>query len=139
MADTATAAGAAQQRSLRELGAEVSILSRVHHPHVLLLLGCCLEPGCGALVYKLMEGGSLEDALMGQAGGQDLGQARAALAWQDRVRVAAEVAAALAFLHSAPEPIIHMDLKPANILLSWWASSQAGPLSLGCCSDSGRH
>jgi serine/threonine protein kinase len=27
------------------------------------------------------------------------------------------VAAALAHLHSAPEPIIHMDLKPANILL----------------------
>lgn len=34
------------------------------------------------------------------------------------MRIAAEVASALLFLHSAPEPIIHMDLKPANILLN---------------------
>jgi serine/threonine protein kinase len=38
--------------------------------------------------------------------------------WHERVRVLSEVAAALAFLHSSPEPIIHMDLKPGNILLS---------------------
>lgn len=37
---------------------------------------------------------------------------------QDRLRVACEVVSALVFLHSAPEPIIHMDLKPANLLLS---------------------
>jgi hypothetical protein len=45
---------------------------------------------------------------------------RPPLAWANRVRIAAEVAAALAFLHSSPEPIIHMDLKPANVLLSRW-------------------
>lgn len=33
---------------------------------------------------------------------------------QDRVRMACEVASALVFLHSAPEPIIHMDLKPGG-------------------------
>lgn len=33
---------------------------------------------------------------------------------QDRVRMACEVTSALAFLHSAPEPIIHMDLKPGE-------------------------
>lgn len=37
---------------------------------------------------------------------------------QDRVRMAAQVSSALAFLHSAPQPIIHMDLKPGNVLLS---------------------
>jgi hypothetical protein len=36
------------------------------------------------------------------------------IAPQDRVRMACEVTSALAFLHSAPEPIIHMDLKPGE-------------------------
>jgi serine/threonine protein kinase len=30
------------------------------------------------------------------------------------VRITAEVASALLFLHSAPEPIIHLDLKPVG-------------------------
>jgi serine/threonine protein kinase len=32
--------------------------------------------------------------------------------------VAVEVATGLLFLHKAPRPIVHMDLKPGNILLS---------------------
>jgi serine/threonine protein kinase len=37
---------------------------------------------------------------------------------QDRIRIACETVSALVFLHSAPEPIIHMDLKPGNLLLN---------------------
>lgn len=33
---------------------------------------------------------------------------------QDRVRITAEIASALLFLHSSPEPIIHLDLKPVR-------------------------
>jgi serine/threonine protein kinase len=40
-----------------------------------------------------------------------------ALSWHARFRVAAEVATALLFLHSADPPVIHRDLKPANFLL----------------------
>jgi serine/threonine protein kinase len=110
------------QQGARELQAEVDILSRVHHPHVLLLLGACTEPGHQALVYERMEGGSLEEALglgppgQGQGNAAGAGQRRA-LPWHDRVRIAAEVAAALVHLHTGPSPIIHMDVKPANILL----------------------
>ena len=111
------------QQGPRELQAEVDILSRVHHPHVLLLLGVCTEPGRQALVYELMGGGSLEAALGLQHAGQQqaAGQptrARPALLWPDRVRIASEVACALLHLHTGPSPIIHMDVKPANILLS---------------------
>jgi hypothetical protein len=40
------------QQGVRELRTEVDVLSRVHHPHVLLLLGACTEPGRQALVLR---------------------------------------------------------------------------------------
>ncbi|KAJ0099784.1 hypothetical protein Patl1_20717 [Pistacia atlantica] len=40
---------------------ELEILSKIHHPHLLLLLGAC--PDHGVLVYEYMEIGSLEDRL----------------------------------------------------------------------------
>ncbi|XP_048610106.1 U-box domain-containing protein 35-like [Brassica napus] len=88
---------------------ELEILSKIRHPHLVLLLGACPEQG--ALVYEYMENGSLEDRLF-QANNSP------PLPWFERVRIAWEVAAALIFLHkSKPKPIIHCDLKPANILL----------------------
>lgn len=49
---------------------------------------------------------------------------------QDRVRIACEVASALVFLHSAPEPIVHMDLKPGNLLLSRSLVCKVGDVGL---------
>ncbi|WOL00252.1 U-box domain-containing protein 35-like [Canna indica] len=95
--------------STKQFKQELEVLSRVHHPHVLLLLGACPERGC--LVYEYMENGSLEDRL--QCKNNTL-----PLPWFCRFRIVWEVACALVFLHnSKPEPIIHRDLKPANILL----------------------
>ncbi len=51
------------QQGLKEFSAELRILSRLHHPHILLLLGAC--PERGILVYELMEGGSLEEQVGG--------------------------------------------------------------------------
>ncbi|XP_039126783.1 U-box domain-containing protein 52-like isoform X2 [Dioscorea cayenensis subsp. rotundata] len=88
---------------------ELEILSRIQHPHLLMLLGACPDRGC--LVYELMKNGSLEDRL-------NCKDNTPPLPWYDRYRIAWEVALALSFLHnSKPEPIIHRDLKPANILL----------------------
>lgn len=88
---------------------EVAILSRVRHPHLVTLLGACLESS--TLVYEFLSNGSLEDFLM-------CAEKRQTLTWQIRIRIISEICSALTFLHkNKPHPVVHGDLKPANILL----------------------
>ncbi|KAJ3681891.1 hypothetical protein LUZ60_014464 [Juncus effusus] len=88
---------------------EIEILSKIRHPHLLLLLGACPDKGC--LIYEYMQNGSLDDCLHCR-------HSTGPLQWFDRFRILSEAASALAFLHATkPNPIIHRDLKPANILL----------------------
>ena len=85
-------------------------LLRAHH--ALASSFPAVPPGTqGMLVYELMANGNLEDHLLGRVGRAVSSQAQQTppLSWQHRVRIAAEVAAALLCLHSAdPEPIVHM-------------------------------
>ncbi|THG20589.1 hypothetical protein TEA_028568 [Camellia sinensis var. sinensis] len=101
---------------------KLEILSNIHHPHLLILLGACPDHGC--LVYEYMENGSLEDRLLRKNNTPPI-------PWFDRYRIAWEIASALVFLHnSKPQPIIHRDLKPANILLDHNFVSKIGDVGL---------
>ncbi|KAI5563601.1 hypothetical protein BDE02_14G001900 [Populus trichocarpa] len=98
---------AAQGRS--QFQREVEVLSLIRHPNMVLLLGAC--PEYGILVYEYMAKGSLEDCLFKRGN-------TPALSWQIRFRIAAEIATGLLFVHQTkPEPLVHRDLKPGNILL----------------------
>ncbi|KAF8054635.1 hypothetical protein N665_1322s0019 [Sinapis alba] len=111
-----------ESRLSKEFQQELEILSKIRHPHLVLLLGACPEQG--ALVYEYMENGNLEDRLF-QVNNTP------PLPWFERFRIAWEVAAALVFLHkSKPKPIIHRDLKPANILLDHNLVSKVGDVGL---------
>lgn len=88
---------------------EVAILSRVRHPNLVTLLGACSESS--TLVYEFLPNGSLEDFLV-------CAEKRQTLTWQIRIQIIAEICSALIFLHeNKPHPVVHGDLKPANILL----------------------
>ncbi|KAA8540268.1 hypothetical protein F0562_024169 [Nyssa sinensis] len=88
---------------------EVEVLSCMRHPNMVLLLGACPEYGC--LVYEYMENGSLEDRIFRRNNTPPI-------PWRTRFKIASEIATALLFLHQTkPEPLVHRDLKPDNILL----------------------
>ncbi|XP_073122349.1 U-box domain-containing protein 52-like isoform X2 [Henckelia pumila] len=111
---------AAQGRS--QFQQEVEVLSCMRHPQMVLLLGACPEYGC--LVYEYMANGSLDDRLFRRENTRPL-------TWQLRFRIAAEIATGLHFLHQTkPEPLVHRDLKPGNILLDQNYVSKIGDVGL---------
>ncbi|CAL4967724.1 unnamed protein product [Urochloa decumbens] len=86
---------------------EAGRVSGVRHPNLAALVGAC--PEARAVAYELVPGGSMEDHLLGAAG---------ALPWRARCAAAHAACSALAFLHSAQPPLVHGDVRPANILVA---------------------
>ncbi|XP_050223421.1 proline-rich receptor-like protein kinase PERK9 [Mercurialis annua] len=94
----------------REFKAEVEIISRIHHRHLVSLVGYCISDNRRLLVYDYVSNNTLHFHLHGEG--------RPVLDWAARVKVAAGAARGIAYLHEDCHPrIIHRDIKTSNILL----------------------
>ncbi|KAL2943706.1 putative serine/threonine-protein kinase PBL23 [Bienertia sinuspersici] len=96
----------------REFLVEVLMLSLLHSPHLVNLVGYCAEGPQRLLVYEYMAKGSLEDHLL------DREPDKKPLDWQTRMKIAEGAARGLEYLHeTANPPVIYRDFKASNILL----------------------
>jgi serine/threonine protein kinase len=94
---------------LTALKQEISILSQLRHPNVVLYIGACTQPPNVCIVTEWCGRGSLFDVLHDQNQTIDskmMGE------------ISLQIARGMSYLHSRRKSIIHRDLKSHNILVT---------------------
>jgi len=91
--------------------AEVETIGSVHHFNLVRLIGFCAEKSYRLLVYEHMSNSSLDNWIFKKIQGSSLD-------WQTRKKIILDIAKGLAYLHEeCRQTIMHLDIKPQNILL----------------------
>ncbi|KAI9198637.1 hypothetical protein LWI28_019511 [Acer negundo] len=96
----------------KEFLAEVKTIGSIHHINLVRLVGFCAEKLHRLLVYEFMCNGSLDKWIFNRIPQQP------ALDWKTRKTIILDIAKGLAYLHEeCRHRIVHLDIKPQNILL----------------------
>jgi serine/threonine protein kinase len=127
---------------------EVRLLSRCHHPNVVMLLGFGIEGGGGlisllsgrspsdidkqvgpgvrcALVYELLSGGNAFYRLHSPGSNYP---------WRERLSTIVQISRGLAHLHKHRPEVFHRDIKTANILFGNDGMAKIADFGLACTS-----
>uniref|UniRef100_A0A3N7GJB0 non-specific serine/threonine protein kinase n=1 Tax=Populus trichocarpa TaxID=3694 RepID=A0A3N7GJB0_POPTR len=103
---------AQSNQGVQEFLNEIKTISKVKHPNLVELIGCCAQGSNRILVYEYVENNSLDRALLGSRS-TDI-----KLDWGRRSAICLGIARGLDFLHKEVVPhIVHRDIKASNILL----------------------
>uniref|UniRef100_A0A1I8EPN2 non-specific serine/threonine protein kinase n=1 Tax=Wuchereria bancrofti TaxID=6293 RepID=A0A1I8EPN2_WUCBA len=115
-----------EKEQMRQSLQELRMLSKYRHDNILPLYAYSLDGPQPCLLYQYMRNGSLFDCLFRKK--------PVVLTWLQRISIMIGCARALHYLHSvAKNPIIHGDVKSANILLDKHLEPKLG--DFGLCRD----
>ncbi|XP_019193418.1 PREDICTED: G-type lectin S-receptor-like serine/threonine-protein kinase SD2-5 isoform X2 [Ipomoea nil] len=93
--------------------AEVASIGSMDHANLVKLIGFCAAKSQRLLVYEHMANGSLDKWIFNWKQQLEHG-----LTWQTKKKIMLDIAKGLAYLHEdCNHKIIHLDIKPQNILL----------------------
>jgi hypothetical protein len=102
--------GASSRDQAAALAQEVSAHFKARHPNIVHLFGACDDVDNLMIITEHMAGGDLASALCASAD---------VVGWNARGKtLALQVATALNYLHALEPPILHLDVKPTNVLLT---------------------
>ncbi|XVE98278.1 hypothetical protein REPUB_Repub03eG0091800 [Reevesia pubescens] len=108
-----------EEHGEKEFRSEVAAIASVQHVNLVRLMGyCCLPGGPRFLVYQFIPNGSLDYWIFPRRETRNRNRPEGCLSWDLRYRVAIDVAKALSYLHhDCRSRILHLDVKPENILI----------------------
>lgn len=96
----------------KEFYSEIGRVTRLHHPNLVAVKGCCYDHGDRYIVYEFVANGPLDRWL------HHIPMGGRSLDWAMRMRVATTLAQGIAFLHDKVKPhVVHRDIRANNVLL----------------------
>ncbi|WCJ18601.1 Protein kinase superfamily protein [Euphorbia peplus] len=110
----------------QEVDNEMEILSKIHSPRLVNLLGFANDTKHRLLVVEFMSNGTLYDVLHSSTPSST----SRTPTWGRRIRLALQIAKAVDVLHSLNPPVIHRDIKSANVLIDRNYNARLGDFGL---------
>jgi len=98
-----------EAKDLQRFQKELAIMCKLRHPNIVLLMGAVIQGYEWCLVMELCKFGSLDRLIKDKT---------ITLTESQVVHIAKNVALGMNWLHTRSPTVLHLDLKPANILIS---------------------
>lgn len=99
------------------------------HPNIVKLVGCSTDGPDMCILYEMIEGGTVERAILRQR------EKVINLNWAHYVSFLVDIATGLQFMHS--NGVVHLDIKPSNVLLCFSPTSDASEIPRAKIGDFG--